>query len=128
MSNNSGEVIAVSLELDRAGLVWHPEIGDEVAERATLSKVAVLVDPQGYTPTELRSYFLWLPTVEQMVLQLEAREAFIYHVGITKGFSYEALVKTSTGMVETSAGTLRLAFGRVLQEVLSSSVAKSTLH
>lgn len=121
------EFITVSFELDAAGLVWHPEIGDEVAEREQLSRIAVLVDPMGLTPTQLRASFLWLPTLEQLVEQLEAREAFIYHAGITKSLSYEAIVKTPSGVVEIAGPTLRVAFGQALHEVISSNAA-GALH
>ncbi len=124
---NLEDYIRLSLDLDRAGLVWHPEIGDEVAERVTLSRIAILVDPQGLTPKELRASFLWLPSVEQLVQQLEAREAFIYHAGVTNALIYEAVVKTPGGMVETHAASLRTAFGQALREVLSSS-AVETIH
>lgn len=114
----SVEIINVSVELDRAGLVWHPEIGDEIVERSELTRVSILVDPHGMTPRQLRESFLWLPTVEQLVLQFEARQAMIYHAGVTQTFSYETVIRTSFGVIEASASSLRLAFGRALQQLL----------
>ncbi len=122
-----GEFINVSVHLDRAGLVWYPEIGDEVALRQALTQTSILVDPQGLTPRELRASFLWLPTVEQLVQQLEAREAFIYHAGINAQLAYETVVKCPVGVIETRAATLRIAFGKALQELLVSST-KSSVH
>ncbi len=117
----NGDYINVSLDLDRSGLVWYPEIGDEVSDRGNLERISILVDPQGLTPTELRQSFIWLPTVEQLVEQFEARQAFIYHVGITQTLSYEAVIRTGRGVIETAAPTMRLAFGRALQELLHNS-------
>lgn len=112
------EFIPISVDLDRSGLVWHPEIGDEVTERTTLEKISILVDPHGMTPSELRTSFLWLPTVEQLVQQLEARQALIYHAGITQTLHYETVIRTSFGVIETSAPSLRAAFGKALRDVL----------
>lgn len=125
--NGSTEFIHISWELDQAGLIWYPEIGDEVSERENLKKISILVDPHGLTPRELRINFVWLPTVEQIVEQLEARQAIIYHAGINNVFSYETVVKTPNGVIEAAATTLRLAFGRALQEVLSNSHT-ATIH
>ena len=116
-----GDYISLSLTLDRSGLVWYPEIGDEVSDRGNLERISILVDPQGLTPTELRQSFVWLPTVEQLVEQFEARQALIYHVGINQTLSYEAVIRTGRGVIETSGQTLRLAFGLALQELLQSS-------
>jgi hypothetical protein len=121
MSQIKGEFIHLSLELDRSGLVWHPEIGDEISPKPTLEKVSILVDPYGLSPKELRNQYLWLPTLEQLVEQLEAREAMIFHAGVTKTFSYEAVVKTGTGVVEKTAPDLRFAFAKVLKEILANS-------
>lgn len=114
------DFIGLSLELDRSGLIWHPEIGDEISIRDDLERVSILVDPQGLTPKELRQQFLWLPNTEQIVQQLEARQALIYHAGINETFIYEAVVKTIDRVIETSAMNLRLAFGLALQEILTS--------
>ena len=112
--------IELSSDLNQAGLVWHPEIGDEVTEKPLLDKISILVDPQGKTPKELRDSYLWLPTVEQLVFQFEARQAFIFHAGINSGFAYEAVIKTTKGMIEESGNTLRLAFGKALKKLLST--------
>ena len=74
--------INVAEDLELAGLIWRPEIGDEISNRHEPGAVSVLVDPQGMTPTELRSVYLWLPTVEQMVLQFEVRQAILFHAGV----------------------------------------------
>lgn len=112
------EVIDVSLGLDEAGLVWHPEIGDEVADRSKLERISILVDPHGLSPKELRSTFLWLPSVEQLVAQFEARQALIYHAGITEAMLYQAVVQAHGRMIEAAAPSLRVALGRALQQLL----------
>lgn len=115
------EIINVSAELDRAGLVWHPEIGDEIVERVELSRISILVDPLGMTPRQLRESFLWLPTVEQLIQQFEARQALIYHAGITETLSYETVIRTTFGVIETSASSLRLAFCQALEQLLKNA-------
>ncbi len=115
------DFIRVSFELDEAGLIWLPEIGDEVVERPDGSKVAILVDPQGHTPTQLRENFIWCPNVEQLVQQIEAREGLIYHAGITTSLRYEAVIKTSFGIIEAEAVSLRVAFGKALGSLLGQS-------
>lgn len=115
------EFIPISLELDQSGLVWHPEIGDEVTERKNLERVSILVDPHGMTPSELRTTFVWLPNVEQIVQQLEARQAMIYHAGINQTLLYETVVRTSFGVVETSARSLRVAFAKALRDVIAKA-------
>ena len=110
--------IPISIELEATGLVWHPAIGDEVLNREEQRKVSILVDPQGLTPKELRENFVWLPTVEQLVTQLEARQALIYHAGMTAQMSYEAVVRTVFGVVEAQAASLREVFGLALRDIL----------
>lgn len=112
------EFIPLSLDLDHSGLIWHPEIGDEIIPRDTLQSVSILVDPHGMTPKELRMFYLWLPTVEQLVHQIEARQAIIFHAGLTSGFSYEAVLKTDNGVIEATGSTLRVAFGAALKNLL----------
>lgn len=124
MATQSGDLILVSLDLDKSGLVWHPEIGDEVTERSDLAKVSILVDPQGLTPRELRENFVWLPTVEQFVHQFEARQALVYHAGVTTTLAYEAVIRTSGGVIEATAASLRLAFGRALQKLLTNVISE----
>lgn len=123
-----GRFIEISLDLDQAGLIWHPEIGDEVSERVSLDRVSILVDPQGLTPGELRSSYIWLPTLEQIVQQFEAREAMIYHVGVNQSFAYEAVIRTKEGLIETQAHNLRVAFGEALRELLVDDVPTGLLQ
>lgn len=126
--NPEWQFIEISCELERTGLVWHPEIGDEVSARDKLGRVAILVDPAGMSLAELRESFIWLPTIEQLVRQFEAREALIYHVGINNEFAYEAVVKTAFGaVIETQAASLRLAFGQALKGLMTESHV-SVLH
>lgn len=124
---STSNFISTSLELDRAGLVWLPEIGDEVSPRPELNRVSILVDPQGMPVTELRDTFLWLPTVEQLVMQIEARQAFLYHAGITDSLGYEAVIRFGAGVIEVAAESLRLALANALKELLVEKEA-TPLH
>ncbi len=121
------DFIKLSFELDRAGLIWYPEIGDEVAFRVKQDEISIFVDPQGLTPKELREHFVWLPTVEQIVHQFEARQAMIYHAGLNQSFSYETVIKSGQRVIETAGPSLRLAFGVALFELLSNQ-AKEFVH
>ncbi len=123
----SENYINVSLELDKYGLVWHPEIGDEISLRGQETHVSILVDPQGLTPRELRDSFVWLPNVEQLVTQIEARQGLIFHAGITETLEYEAIVKVHAGLIAAKANSLRVAFGKALSSLLESKVS-APLH
>jgi len=104
--------VDVAIQLERSGLIWEPEIGDEVLYRNDCNRVSILVDPRGLTPHELRATFIWLPTLEQLIEELEVREAVIYHAGKSKKEHYEALIKTSLGLIEEQAESLRLVFAQ----------------
>ncbi len=119
--------ISLSVDLGRSGLIWHPAIGDEVSEQPDLERVSILVDPKGLTIRELREAFVWLPTVEQLVQQFEAREALIFHAGVTQSLQYEVVVRTKVGLIEKSAESLRMAFASALREMLANCTTGS-LH
>ncbi|MCC6932989.1 MAG: hypothetical protein IT292_07015 [Deltaproteobacteria bacterium] len=124
----SGNYIEIADRLDRSGLVWQPEIGDEVAARPTLDKVLILIDNHGLTPKELRYEYLWLPTVEQLVMQIEARQALIFHIGVNEQMFYEAIIKTSSGVVSARETDLRLAFAKTLYGLITKSFDCSKLQ
>lgn len=129
MNNANIKYIEISFELDRSGLVWHPEIGDEVVDRRTMDRVAIFVDSQGLTPTELRDSFIWLPSVEQLVKQFEARHAIISHAGLNdESYTYDVIVKTQTRKIEVSGRTLRIGFGKGLRNLLIEDETDSALH
>lgn len=113
----------IAEELELAGLVWKPEIGDEICFRQKRETISVLVDPQGLTPSELRSTYLWLPTVEQMVWQFEARSAILEHTGLEltqKAMCYKTVIKSSFGEIESKASSLRSSVGLALRSLLIS--------
>lgn len=115
----------IAADLEAAGLVWQPEIGDEVSDRARREIISILVDPQGMTPTELRSVYLWLPTVEQLVTQFEVRQAILFHAGLElthAAFCYKAVIQTPKGPIESAAGSLRTALGIALRDLLVNDV------
>lgn len=115
--------LSIAEELELAGLIWKPEIGDEISFRQQKGTISVLVDPQGMSPTELRSSYLWLPTVEQMVWQFEARSAILEHTGLElshKNFCYKTVIKSSFGEIESKAASLRSSVGLALRNLLLS--------
>jgi len=117
--------IYVAQDLEVAGLLWHPEVGDEVADRDGQKPIAILVDPQGMSPDELRSAFLWLPTVEQMIMQFEARQAVLFHAGLEfneRKFCYKTVIQAQTGHFESRADSFRLSLGLALRDLLISDV------
>jgi len=116
------DYIDISFELDRRGLLWHPEIGDEISLRGNDRNVSILVDPNGMSPLELRQSVIWLPNVEQLVGQIETRQGLIFHAGITEGLEYEAIVKCHAGLIEAKANSLRVVFGKVLNSIISDSL------
>lgn len=116
-------LIHVAQDLEVAGLLWHPEVGDEVAERDGRSPIAILVDPQGMTPDELRSTYIWLPTVEQIILQFEARQAVLFHAGLEfndKRICYKTVIHVQNGHIESMADSFRVSLGLALRDLLIS--------
>ena len=116
-----GDFIQIAADLEDAGLIWQPEIGDEVSEKAKPVRVSVLVDPQGMTPAELRTLYLWLPTVEQLVNQLEARQAMLFHAGLElseRKYSYRTVIRAPIGNFEGSASNLRSALALGVRDFL----------
>ncbi len=110
--------ISTSRVLDSSGLRWNPEIGDEIASRSDYQTISILVDPQGLTPSQLRETYLWLPSVEQLVMQFEARQAFIQHVGLNEKLLYSAVIESAGIMIKSEARSLRMVFGKALENLL----------
>jgi hypothetical protein len=117
----SAHFLELAEDLELAGLVWQPEIGDEIARRKERDRVQILVDSEGMTPDELRSTYLWLPTVEQMVLQFEVRQTILQHAGLEldeKNFFYRTVLVAPSGSIESRADSLRLSLGFALRNLL----------
>jgi len=111
-------------DLEIAGLIWQPEIGDEVSDRDHRNSISVLVDPQGLTPIELRDVYLWLPTVEQMVMQFEARQAVLFHAGLeftSTVVCYKTVLQSPIGAIEGLGQSLRISVGSALRDLLVAS-------
>lgn len=114
-------LLSVAEDLEMAGLRWVPEIGDEVSERVQPALISVLVDPNGMSYETLRSTYLWLPTVEQMVHQLEARQAILFHAGLELSQSlmcYKTVIQAPVGQIESRGESLRVAVGLALRDLL----------
>lgn len=115
--------VSVAQDLEMAGLVWVPEVGDEVSNRQRFEIVSVLVDKETLTIPQLRATYLWLPTVEQMILQLEARQAILFHAGLELSevrMGYKAVIQAPSGPIEVLAESLRGALGQGLRSLLLS--------
>jgi hypothetical protein len=120
------QFIEVAEDLDHAGLLWKPEIGDEVCDRQKPGLISILVDPQGLTPSELRSTYLWLPTVEQMVVQVEARQAILFHAGLEMtgaSLCYKTVIHSPNGPIESRDDSLRSSVGIALRKLLLSEIS-----
>lgn len=125
--------IPVAEALEAAGLVWFPEIGDEITSRGVGedTKVSILVDPQGMTPAELRRQFLWLPSVEQIIYQVSARQGFLLHAGLelsAKKICYKTVIQVPAGLIECESESLRTALGQGLRDLMIFSKADGNLH
>jgi hypothetical protein len=113
--------ITIAGELDCAGLIWQPVIGDEVSFRENPEQISILVDPDGMTPKELRETFIWLPTVEQLVTALEARQAILFHAGLEMGeglLAYKTVIQCRVGTIESVGDSLRSSVGGGLRDLL----------
>lgn len=120
--------IRVAQSLEEVGLIWQPEIGDEVSQRDDKEHISILVDLRSFTPIELRNQFLWLPTVEQMVAQFEARKAILFHAGLEmseRAVCYKSVIQSPRGPIEATGDSLRVCFGLALKELLLGNDASS---
>lgn len=114
--------ILLSEELEGAGLVWRPEIGDEIAPRTRRDTVSILVDPDGMTPKELRSTYIWLPTAEQIIYQFEIRQAILFHAGLElsdERLCYKTVVRATGGVIESIGDNFRTSLGIALKNLLT---------
>lgn len=121
MGSSPLEFIEVAFDLEHAGLYWQPEIGDEILVKQSKNQISILIDPAGLTPNQLRSRYLWLPSVEQMVVQFESRQAIVAHVGLElddAALWYRTVIKSQLGEIECKAETMRLAVGFALRDLL----------
>jgi len=120
--------VFLAAELEHAGLIWQPEIGDEISHREKNDRISILIDPEGMNPRELRQSYLWLPTVEQIVLQFEARQAILFHAGLEfseREVFYKTVIQAPFGPIESSAVSLRESLGCALKELL---IGDAQLH
>ena len=121
--------LRVAEDLEHAGLLWKPVIGDEVADRQQRDYVSIFVDSQGLTPAQLRDTYLWLPSVEQIVEQFEARQAILFHTGLEltpKEVCYKTVIQSPVGHIESKAESLRISMGIALRDLLLS--AQKAVH
>jgi hypothetical protein len=117
--------IYLAHDLEAAGLQWNPEIGDEVADREGKNPIAILVDPQGMALDDLRASFVWLPTVEQMLTQFEARQAILFHAGLELSEAqvcYKTIIQVTNRQIESRAESFRLSLGIALRGLLIADI------
>ena len=120
----------LSSQLEKSGLTWNPEIGDEVADRVTATAL-ILVDNKGLTPNQLRKLFLWLPRLEQMIEQIEARQAIIAHFGFnaeSRNSGYLVEIKFRESVFSAAHPDSRLAVGLGLLKLLQSINRANFVH
>ncbi len=117
--------LSTAMDLDFAGLIWEPEIGDEVAQRNAPQNISILIDPEGMALAELRSTYVWLPNTEQIIAQLEAKQAVLFHAGLELEDSttcYKTFIQTPIGPIQSKATTLRTAMALSLLQVIAGGV------
>jgi hypothetical protein len=120
------EFVTVAVDLDNAGLMWQPEVGDEITRRDDPGATSILFDPQGLTHRQLRQIYLWLPSLDQLVLQFEARQVILSHAGLEvteSGMCYKTVLQVNyqriaQSTIEATGETLRTAMGVALQKIL----------
>lgn len=123
--------VNIAEDLETAGLIWCPEIGDEITPRQNKEVVSILVDPQGMTPKELRSHYLWLPNSEQLIEQFEARQAILYHAGLElseSGICYKTVIRSNLGLIESYAENFRTSLGLALKNLLKGDKSDISMH
>ncbi|MDD2941649.1 MAG: hypothetical protein PHC51_01670 [bacterium] len=111
-------LINLSKELEDVGLIWQPRLGDEVVLRDDMSHVSVINANHDLNPHVLRSAYLWLPRIEQLIAQIEARQGLICHAGINSACAYEIVVKFPKGFIEVYEWTFRTAFALAVLRML----------
>ncbi len=130
MNDNTIQFFSVAADLELAGLIWWPEIGDEITPREQPDQVSILFDSQGMTPAQLRNVYVWLPSIEQLVTQFEVRQAILEHVGLElsdSGIYYRSVVEHQSRRIEAQGETLRGALGTALRSMLLSD-GSSDVH
>lgn len=118
--------LSIAKELETIGLRWVPEVGDEVSLRALKdAKVSILVDADGMSLYELRENYIWLPTIEQLLAEIENRGGLIFHAGFTLSKDkqkYEVVIQTIQEMIKVSHNTLREALALALKKMILQGI------
>ena len=119
----------VAFTLDEAGLVWKPSLGDEISHRESPESIAILVSPEALKPEELRLTYFWLPTFDQLMMQLEARQIILFHAGLhvsPEEVCYQTVIQDGDLSIESKADSLRTAMAISLLKVLDGK--KKAIH
>lgn len=114
--------ILLAKELERVGLKWVPEIGDEVSIRDLCdNKISILIDSNGMNLIELRENYIWLPTIEQLLDEIETRGGFLFHSGMElseNNKKYSVVIQTLTDTFTVHHNTLRGALAVALKKLI----------
>ncbi len=113
---------SLAKDLENAGLTWDPEIGDEVFVRDyATQKLSIIVDSGGMDIVELREAYIWVPTIEQMLSEIESRSATLFHSGIKiedGKKAYTVIIQSIHGTFESTMDSLREALGVALKNLI----------
>lgn len=113
--------LTIAEHLEMAGLIWQPEIGDEVSNREKKELISILIDPNSLPLKELRASYLWLPNVDQLVKQFEIRQSILLHAGLEvteNRFCYKSIVQAQDINIEAEGLSLRSCLGNALRDLL----------
>ena len=123
MDNN---FLILAKELETIGLKWIPEVGDEVLYRGLQDgRISILVDSNGMTLYELRENYIWLPTIEQLMNEIEHRGGVLFHAGFIindKCKKYEVVIQTLQDMIKVNHDSLREALALSLKKLMLNNI------
>ena len=113
--------LSIAQTLENVGLLWQPEVGDEVSLREKGDIVSILVDKTKFSINKLRSTYIWLPNIEQIISQIEARQSFLLHAGLAideNKICYRTIVQAPETNIQAEADNLRCSLGIALKDLL----------
>ena len=123
MDNN---FLILAKELETIGLKWIPEVGDEVLLRGLQDgRISILVDSNGMTLYELRENYIWLPTIEQLMSEIEHRGGVLFHAGLMSNSNnkkYEVVIQTLQDMIKVTHDSLREALALSLKKLILNNI------
>ncbi len=123
MDNN---FLILAKELETIGLKWIPEVGDEVLLRGLQdNRISILIDSNGMTLYELRENYIWVPTIEQLMREIEHRGGVLFHAGAVindKNIKYEVVIQTLQDIIKVTNDSLREALALSLKKLILNKI------